>query len=97
MNTTGLNTLSDFQALAYYTNNMTDGILFGGGVIVLFIVLLLVLIRNDRDFGDALTVSSWSFFIISALLWFASLIPTLYPLGFLFLAGFGTMFMYASK
>ena len=97
MDTTQFNNITTLQGLATYTNSATDGLLFTGGVIVFFIILIMILIRNDQPFENALTVSAWAMFMVSLFLWFAGLLPTITPLAFLFLAAFGTLYLYASR
>lgn len=96
MNVTGLSNITGFQSMAEYTNNATSGLLMTGGVIILFMITLIVLMRNENEhFLNVLTVSSWSFFIISLFLWFAHLLPTIIPLGFVITAAVGTFLLYA--
>lgn len=95
-NNTGLSNITSLQGMAYYTNNAVDGVLFTGGIIVLYIILFMVLLKNDEPFINVLAASSWIFFIISTLLWMANLLPTLIPLAFLILAAFSVLYMYSS-
>lgn len=97
INMTGLDNVTSLQGLAFYTNNAVDGVLFTGGLIVLYLVMLMFLSRRGEDFANVLAVSSWSFFLVSGFFWLAHLITTLLPLLFLFLAGFSTLYIYASK
>jgi len=92
-NNTGLTNISGIQGLASYTNNATSGILFTGGMITLFIVLLFVLLKNEQPFENAFAASSWAMFIISSLFWLAELVPTLVPLGFLLCAGISVLIL----
>lgn len=89
--------ITGLQGLAYYTNNAVDGVLFQGGVIVLFVVMMMVLMKNDEPFINAFAVSSWSMFVLSGIFWFAQLVPTIFVLGFLFCAAFSVLYLYASK
>ena len=98
MNTTGLTNITGFQGIAEYTNNATSGLLFNGGIIILFVIMLIVLMRNESEnFLNVLAVSSWSFFIISIFFWFAHLTSTVLVLGFLFAAGVATFMIYATS
>ena len=94
---TNLSNITGLQGLAYYTNNAVSGILFSGGVIVLFFVMMMVLLKNDEPFINGFTASAWSMFVLSSLLWFAELVPTIFVLGFLIAAAFGTLFLYSSS
>jgi hypothetical protein len=93
-NITYINSLSD---LAIFTDANTGGILFTGGMIVLFIIMVMVLTRNNDDFIMSLAGSGWTFFIISSLFWLAHLIQPLVPLAFLFISGVTTLYLTASK
>jgi hypothetical protein len=94
---TNLTNATSLQGIAYYTNSMTDGILFMGGIIVFFIIILVTLVKNDEPFENALAVASWSMFIVSLFFWFANLLPTLIPLAFLFIAALDTLYLYSSR
>ena len=96
-NGTGLNNITSLQGMAYYTNVHTDGLLFTGGIIVLYFVMIMVLLKNDEPFINVLATSSWSMFILSMFFWLAQLIPTLLVLGFLMLGAFSVLFMYANR
>jgi hypothetical protein len=93
-NLSAINSLSD---LATYTNNETSSLLFTGGIVTLFIVMVLMLVRNEWEFVNALSVSGWIFFIVSGFLWLSHLIPAVMPLLFLFISGFATFYIYASR
>ncbi len=93
---TNISSIDSLQGLAYYTNSMTGEILFTGGVVVLYFVMIMVLLKNDTPFINGFTAASWSMFVLSGLLWFAELVPTIFVLGFLIASAFGTLFLYAS-
>jgi hypothetical protein len=93
-NISSINSISD---LAAFTNNETSGLLFTGGIIVLFIVMLLILTKNEWDFVNSLSTTGWIFFIVSGFMWLSHLIPAAIPLLFLFISGFSTFYIYASK
>jgi hypothetical protein len=97
MDTTNLTNISSLQGVAYYTNEATGGILFSGGLIVFFFIVLMVSLRSNEDFANALAVASWSMFLVSVFFWFAHLTPTMLSLAFLFIAGFSVLYLYASK
>lgn len=97
MDTTMFSNLTSLQEVAYYSNDQTQGLLFGGGIVVLYFIMLLVLSKQDEPFLNSFTVSSWTMFILSAFLWLAHLCPSILVLAFLFLAGLGVLVLYASK
>ena len=49
MDFTNLTNVSSMQGVAYYTNNQTGGVLFGGAMIVFFIVILMYLYKNMEN------------------------------------------------
>lgn len=91
--TSGSQTL---QGVALWTNNNVNGVLFTGGLIVFFIIIVMALQRYAEPFENILAVSGWSMFIVSLFFWFAHLVPTLLVLFFLLMAVVGTFQMYAS-
>jgi hypothetical protein len=97
MDLTNMTNVSSLQGVAVFTNDMTGGILFNGAMLVFFIIILVVLTKNDEPFENALAVASWSMFIISAFFWFAELVPTISVLAFLFIAAFTTLYLYTSS
>jgi ABC-type Fe3+-siderophore transport system permease subunit len=97
MNITDLTNSTTLQGVAYYTNNQTDGVLFTGGIIVMFIIILMNLLRTEQTIEQALGISSWVTFMVSIMFWFAKLLPTIIPLMFLMIAGFTTLYIYSSR
>lgn len=98
MNTTGLSNITGFSSLVEYTNNATSGLLMTGGLIVLFLIVLIVLMRNENEhILNVLATSSWSFFIVSIFFWFAHLVATPLVLGFLVIAAVSTFLLYATS
>ena len=94
VDTTNLTNITGLQGIAYYTNSMTDGLLITGGIIVLSIVMMIVLSKNQEPFVNVLTSTGWLFFLISMFFWAAQLLPIEVGLGYLFIAGFGTLALY---
>lgn len=97
MDLTNLTNTTTLQGLAYYTNNAVDGVLFTGGMIVMFIIILMTLLRFEQPFENALAISSWVSFIFSVFFWFAKLLPTIIPLMFLMITAFTTLYLYSSR
>jgi hypothetical protein len=97
-NLTGANTM---QKIAYYTNNQVDSILFSGGMIVFFVIILMYLYNNMENNGYSFvgifTVSSWVMFVISGFFYLANIVPTLLPLMFLIFSAIGTIVLYSSR
>ena len=94
---TNLTNITSLQGIAYYTNSMTDSLLFTGGIIVFFFIILMALIKNGEPFENGLAVASWSMFVVSLFFWFAQLVPTGLPICFLIVAAFDTLYLYASR
>lgn len=82
-------------------NTYTGGILFGFFIVIIYFVMLFALKRYDFD--DALLASSWTCFILSAILAYAKdssgvhLLNIIFPLGFLVVAGFSALYIWATK
>jgi len=94
---TNLTNITGLGSLAKFTNNSTDGVLFTGGLIVFFIIILVGLFKNGEPFENALVVSSWSMFIVSILFWYGELVPPLVPLGFLVTAAVSVLILKTSQ
>lgn len=97
VNMTNLSNISSLQGIAYYTNNQTDGLLFTGGLIVLYFVALMVLSKNNEPFMNVFAAASWSLFVISLFFWLADLTPSVLTLAFLILSAISGLIMYSSK
>jgi hypothetical protein len=50
MDFTNLTNVSTMQGVAFYTNNLTDGLLFTGGIIAFYIIILLYLYNKEYLF-----------------------------------------------
>lgn len=97
VNTTGINNITSLQGLASYTNTMTDGLIFTGGIVTLYIIMLIILTKNDEPFINAFTVSSWIMFLTSTFFWFSNLIPTITVVAFLVFSSIGTLILYTQR
>ena len=97
MNTTGINGIDSLQGLAYWTNTQVSGLLFTGGLIALFIVAVMVLLRNDENILNALTITGWTFFILSLFFWISELVAVVLPILFLSISLVGTILLYSGK
>lgn len=97
MDVSNITNISGFAEMASFTNNAVDGILFSGGLIVFFIIILMVSIRNGEPFENVLAASSWVMFVCSMFFWFAHLVPTSLPIAFLIVSAASTLILYASR
>ena len=64
-----------------YANSVSEGILFTGLMVVLFVILLLIFKRYTFERG--FLAASWIMFLISVIVWFLKLIPIGVPITFL--------------
>jgi len=98
IDTSNFTNLTSLQAVAQFTNNSVDGVLFTGGMIVFFIILLMFLIKfNQMPFENNFTVGSFVMTFVSTFFWYAKLLPTAVPLIFLAFTVVGTFMLYGSK
>ena len=97
MNTTALQGINSLQGLAVYTNTQTDGVLFFGGLVALYIVALMVLLRNEENLVNALAISGLSFFILSLFFWISELVAVVLPIMFLSISIVSTLFLYSNR
>lgn len=97
INTTLINNITTLGGLANASNNFSDGILISGGIIVLYIITIMVMLKYEQPLENSLAISSWSFFIIATLFWFGNLVSIKIPLVFLLLSAFSVLYLYASR
>lgn len=86
-------TMSDVTAFA---NTASGGMLMGGVMIAVFFVALMILKRYS-SLAEALAVSGYLCFIISAVLVLGNMINFLFPLVFLIIAALATLYLYAKE
>jgi ABC-type Fe3+-siderophore transport system permease subunit len=94
---TNFTNVTTLQGLVYETNNVVGNILFTGGMITFFIIILMTLLRNGEPFENCLAVSGWSMFVVSLIFWLGHLVPTLLVLAFLMISAFSTLYLYTTK
>lgn len=92
--TEGMNGL---QGMAFKANWASNGVLFTGACVVFFLIILMALIRNEKPFDEAITVSAWVMFVISGLLWLAKLVDDYVPVAFFIIALLGVLYLYSSR
>jgi hypothetical protein len=97
MDLTNFTNVTSLQGLAYTANNAVNNILFDGGMIAFFIIILMVLFRNGEPFENCMAVAGWSMFVVSLIFWLGHLITTLLVLAFLMIAAFSTLYLYTQK
>ena len=85
---------SNFFDLAFYINNAVDGLLFNGGLIVFFLIILIGSRKFDVKIEHSMAAASWSTFIISGMLWFPHLTSGKLTLMYLAFAAFATAYIY---
>jgi len=97
INTTLINNITTLGGLANASNNFSNGILVSGGIIVLYIITIMVMLKYEQPLENSLAISSWSFFVVSAFFWFAKLVSIKMPLVFLIISAFSVLYLYASR
>lgn len=88
-NLTGSGTVYD---IVVFANNSTSQVLMGLFMLSIFFIMLMVLKRYEMK--NALLVSSYACFLLSAMLGFAHMMNFLFTLGFLLIAGFMTLYVF---
>lgn len=97
-NISSLNNLTGMSDVALFTNDATGGVLITGGLIALFVVFIVVLLRNDKYSIQAVfAAGGWSFFVVSIFFFVAHLVPIAVPLGFLVVAAIGTFLLFTAS
>jgi hypothetical protein len=86
MNISGIQNASGFGEVAVWTNNSVNGLLFTGGLYILFVILLLVFKSKGESIIVSLSAASWIMFIISGLFWFGKMVSWMLPIQFLIVA-----------
>jgi hypothetical protein len=90
-NTTAIEHSQTAYAFVRNVNTLSGDMLFNFLAIGMFMVFLVVGMKYN-DFLGSLMASSWIMFILSVGLSIAGLLTLMFPLGFLVLAGFSTMY-----
>lgn len=93
-NLSNLTSADNIGDVAWAANGFAQGHLMGMVLVAAFFVMLMALKRWEMD--GALIVSSWTTFIFGVILAYGSWVNILYPLGFLAVAGFATLYAHAS-
>lgn len=93
-NISGFQNSTTIGEVMIFTNNTVNGLLFGGFMIGLFIVLMMLL--KKFAFDEALLSSSFACFVLSSLLAYGGFLNILFPLGFLVIMGFTGLIMYSA-
>lgn len=82
--------------IATASNSYSDGILFGMGSLVFYFIMLLALKRNS-DFDEALFVASFLSFIIAGIFTYGKYLNIIFPLAYLVITAFTGLYMWTSK
>jgi hypothetical protein len=90
-NTTAIQHSQSAYAFVKAVNSASSGMFFNLTVVTIFIILLAVSMKYT-DFLGALMGASWIMFILTVGLSIAQLVNIIFPLGFLIIAGFSTMY-----
>lgn len=87
-----LSNVTDIGGTAQFANNITNGILFFGFSIVLFIVLLLAFKRFS--FNKGFMASSWIMFLLTSILWFGGFMIIAWPILYLIMSIAGVIWVW---
>jgi hypothetical protein len=93
-NLTNLTSAADIGGVAMFANNAAGGLLFGMLILAIFFIMLLSL--KKWEFDASLAVSSWTCFLLGAVLSYGHFLNIIFPLAFLAIAGFTTLYLYAA-
>jgi len=88
----GIETLS---GLVIFANTAAEGVLFGGLMIAIFFVMLMILKKWEIE--KALLASSFSCFILSMFLTYAKVLNLVFPLVFLIVMAFTLFYLFVTK
>lgn len=91
-NITNLTSATTVSGVALFANDVSNGLLFGFGLIGIFFILLLSLMRYD--FAYNMLASSFVAFILGGFLAFGGFVSIMYPLGFLLLLILSALYVY---
>lgn len=95
LNMTALQAATTIPDLANVANDSTNGILFGMFMIGVFFIMLFVL--KKYGFAEAFVSSSFSCFLLSAILAYGAFINLIFPLSFLAMTAFSLMLLYMQR
>lgn len=93
-NLTNLTTAENLSDVAGFANGAAQGHLFGMALLAAFFIMLMALKKWEME--GALIVSSWTAFIFGVILAYGGWVNIIYPLGFLVVAAFATLWAHAS-
>lgn len=93
-NLTNLTMSTSIVGVLQFANDAAQGYLFGFALIAAFFVILVTLKRFE--FEGALVTASWISAVFGVILSYGGWINIIFPLGFLTLAAFTTLYQWAS-
>ena len=96
-NLTKLNSAETVWNLWDFVNSVTGGLFSAVAVLSIFFIALISLVWRGTEFDQALLVSSFGAFIISAVLTYAELLNLLFPLMFLAILAFTAFYVFVVK
>lgn len=95
-NLINLTSSTNLGEVAIFANNVSQGVLFGFGMIALFFIMLLA-IKKNADFDESLLASSFLSFILSIILAYGGMLNIKFPIGFLFISCLTALFLYSKN
>lgn len=93
-NLTNLSASTSVVGVARFANDAAQGYLFGFALIATFFIILVTLKRFEFEGG--LVTASWITFVLGVILSYGGWVNIIFPLGFMALAAFTTMYSWAS-
>lgn len=97
-NMTKLVQSQDVGDLALTANSYSGGVIFGGGSLAVFIIVLVLLTRNpNSEFANSLLVASFVSFVLAGILAFGEYLSPIFSLGYLILMALTGLFIWTTK
>lgn len=87
-----LQNVTDISGAATFANNVSNGILFFGFTLIMFIILLLAFKRFS--FAKGFMAASWIMFLLSSILWFGGFVNVIFPILYLIASVIGVIFVW---
>lgn len=94
VNLANVSNASSLYNIASYTNDNVGGLLFDGGMVVFFVILLFVSRRFNYPLEYSFAVAGWVCFLASAFFWYSALVSGVLVFLFLAVAAFSSLYIY---
>jgi len=94
-NITGFTNAETVADIVVFANESTGNILFGLFILALFFIMLMTM--RKYEFTDTLLTSSFVCFVLSAILSYGGFLNILFPIGFLAILSFTTLYVWMNR